>query len=74
MSKKTTIPAASTVHDDEFLTSEEVAEWLNMSKPGLSHWRADGIGPPYLKAGRWIRYRRSAVARWIAEQEAASCQ
>jgi excisionase family DNA binding protein len=52
----------------ELLTAEEVATWLRMTKAWVyAQTRANNI--PYVPLGRYVRYRRSAVAEWVAETE-----
>jgi excisionase family DNA binding protein len=53
---------------DELMTAEEVAERLRMTRAWVySETRLDRI--PHLRLGRYFRYRRSAIERWIAELE-----
>lgn len=42
-----------------------VAERLGVAEKSLTNWRADGTGPPYVRAGRLIRYRAVDVDAWI---------
>ena len=51
------------------MTSKEVAEYLQISESLLNGYRADGIGPVYLKLGRLVRYRLDDVEKWLSEQE-----
>lgn len=57
-------------HDDDLLTIEQVAELLGLAKRTLINWRSAGRGPTAFRLGRALRYRRSAVDAWVAEQEA----
>jgi len=36
----------------------------------LYYWRHKGIGPPSVRIGRRVMYRRGDVEAWIAEQAA----
>ena len=56
----------------ELLTTQEVAELLNVSKRSVIRWRNERIGPPWCKLGRNIRYRRESLEHWIAESEQQS--
>lgn len=38
----------------------------------LQRWRLEGTGPVFVKVGRLVRYRRSALDAWLAAREAAS--
>jgi hypothetical protein len=46
-------------------TPEEVAEYLrDIPVKTLAEWRSRGIGPAYMKIGRYVRYRWSDVLAW----------
>jgi predicted site-specific integrase-resolvase len=45
-------------HDD-LLSPEQAATILRKSTATLSRWRTAGLGPPYIKNGGSIEYRRS---------------
>jgi excisionase family DNA binding protein len=52
----------------ELLTAAEVATWLRMTPAWVyAQTRANKI--PHVSLGRYVRYRRSAVAEWMAEIE-----
>ena len=55
----------------DLLTAGEAARELRIDPGTLSRWRARGLGPRFCRFGRHIRYRRSAVERWIASSELA---
>lgn len=50
--------------DDRCLKTSEVAEYLGLSTKTLRSYRADGLGPDYVKFGRMVRYRLSDVKNW----------
>lgn len=50
------------------LTPTEVAELLRVPVRLLSEWRSAGRGPPFIKCGRLVRYRREAVESWLDQQ------
>lgn len=54
----------------EFETPEEVADRLRVPIRTLYDWRLRGVGPPALRIGKRLRYRRSDVDAWLAEQVA----
>lgn len=56
---------------NDLLTSAQVAELLQVSLRTVERMRATGTGPPWLKIGKSVRYRRKAVLKWLAEQEDA---
>lgn len=47
------------------LNEKEAARFLSMSYRTLQSWRSAGEGPPYLKLGRSIRYRRGDLIAWV---------
>lgn len=56
---------------DELLVTMDVASLLAVSPETIQHWRHVGLGPKWFRVGSSaVRYRRSAVDRWLAEQEA----
>lgn len=50
-------------------TPAEVAKHLGVPLRTLSQWRYLGVGPAYVKVGRHVRYRWSAVERYEDEHE-----
>jgi predicted DNA-binding transcriptional regulator AlpA len=59
--------SAQITHDpDSALTENQAAEFLGMSVRTLQAWRVRGGGPPYVKIGRAVRYRRRTL---VAFQE-----
>lgn len=53
---------------DELLAPPDVADHLGVPERTLSQWRYLGKGPEYMKIGRHIRYRKSALERWLDQQ------
>ncbi|MCR9096296.1 MAG: helix-turn-helix domain-containing protein [bacterium] len=52
----------------EMLTTGEVATLLKVHQVSLKQWRGRrGTGPPYVRIGRSIRYRRRDVEAWMEE-------
>lgn len=54
---------------DELLTPDELAAYLKVAVKTLAQWRWQRVGPPHLKAGGHVRYRRSAVEAWLEASE-----
>lgn len=48
-------------------TSKECADFMGISEKALRSRRQRGSSPPYVKAGRTVRYVPRDVARWIDE-------
>jgi hypothetical protein len=51
---------------EQYLTTEQVAVWLQIAPKTLRNWRSSGIGPPGIKIYGHVRYGRAAVEGWIA--------
>lgn len=52
---------------DPILSEEELAKWLDTSRPTLQRQRSDGSGPPFVQlSARRIGYRKSTIERWLA--------
>ena len=51
--------------DDALLTENEAADALRISVRTLQAWRLKAAGPPFVRVGRAIRYRRGDVKIWI---------
>lgn len=61
------------IFGDRLLTPTELAERLGVSVGTLANMRWRGGGPPYIRmSGRCVRYRPSAVEKWISEREVSS--
>jgi predicted DNA-binding transcriptional regulator AlpA len=52
----------------------DVSEILKVSQATLRHWRAVGRGPEYLRVGRHVRYRPSAIEEWLEEGRGAAVE
>jgi predicted DNA-binding transcriptional regulator AlpA len=50
---------------DELLTEREVAALLKLSVRTLQSWRTRKVGPPVVRVGRSIRYRRGSLMDWL---------
>ena len=53
-------------------SAEEVATYLGIPVKTLGNWRASGVGPPYSKIGKHVRYARGEVERWALETRAVA--
>ncbi len=67
----------STTRSDEMIspvlmTVREAARFLRISESCLNKWRLTGEGPPFIKLGAAVRYRRRDVEAWIDEQTRTS--
>jgi predicted DNA-binding transcriptional regulator AlpA len=50
---------------DTLLNESQTAELLNVSMRTLQAWRARGLGPPVVRLGRAVRFRRRDLLLWI---------
>ena len=53
----------------EYLRTPEAARHLSVSHQYLEVSRCRGEGPPYVKLGRAVRYRRAALDEWAKSRE-----
>lgn len=53
--------------EKEFLTVEQLCQWLNISRRTSERWRKAGM--PFIKQGSVIRFDRKAVTEWLKSKE-----
>ncbi|WP_212992935.1 helix-turn-helix transcriptional regulator [Actinoplanes auranticolor] len=53
---------------------DEVAALMKIPVGTLRKWRSAGNGPQGFRLGKYVRFRRSSVDRFIADIEAAQNQ
>lgn len=53
----------------DYLSSEELACALNISRRTLHRWGRLRKGPPSVKIGRRVYYRRTALDAWLLQNE-----
>ncbi len=53
----------------DWLSREELAEELGIAPGTLAKWATERKGPPLVKIGRCVFYRRAAVRKWLAKRE-----
>jgi predicted DNA-binding transcriptional regulator AlpA len=62
----TTGQAADFLRGTTLLTEKQAAERLQLSVRTLQSWRVrSSTGPPFIKAGRSVRYRLSDLDVWL---------
>ena len=57
--------ASLVVDQDSLLNEVEAARFLAVSVRTLQAWRTKGIGPPFVRLGRAVRYSRQALIDWV---------
>jgi predicted DNA-binding transcriptional regulator AlpA len=58
-------------HDDDLMTTAEVAGLTRSPESTVRYWRHLRTGPHSFRVGRRVLYRRSEVERWISDRERA---
>lgn len=62
--RKSVLPALP-ADPDVLLDAKQVARIINMSPKFVEGRRVRGGGIPYIKVGRYVRYRRNDVEAWL---------
>jgi hypothetical protein len=65
--KDRTAEAAPFLNPDAWLTEHETSEELGISVRTLQGYRVKGIGPPYTKRNKLVRYQRRLNQQWALE-------
>ena len=52
-----------------WITRKDLADALSITVDTLGRWEARRFGPPCVRAGRMVLYRRRAVQDWLGAQE-----
>jgi DNA-binding transcriptional MerR regulator len=55
-----------------FMSTKDVEDEFGIPEGTLRYYRSSGMGPASFRLAGRVRYRRSAVLAWIAEQEQAT--
>lgn len=55
----------------ELLTSQQVADLLGLKKDTIEKWRRQRRGPAFVRLGGAIRYRQSAIRKFLDDQTVA---
>jgi predicted DNA-binding transcriptional regulator AlpA len=54
--------------DSPFLDERRLCGELGISSVTTTKWRAQAKGPPFIKVGRLVRYRRSDLEAWLVSR------
>ena len=57
-----------TTTSGEWATDYELAKLIKISRTKLKEDRYRGVGPPYTRVGRVVRYHVPTVQAWLAER------
>lgn len=52
----------------QLMTTQDVADYLDVPVSTIYQWRTRGIGPRAARVGRHLRWRRSDVDSWLDQQ------
>ncbi|MFN7542943.1 MAG: helix-turn-helix transcriptional regulator [Acidobacteriota bacterium] len=58
-------------NDSLLIDERAVAKALTVSLATVRRWRYEGGGPPFLKIGALVRYRREAIDAWLEAKAVA---
>ncbi|MFD8496192.1 helix-turn-helix transcriptional regulator [Amycolatopsis sp. NPDC059657] len=53
---------------DALLTAEDLADFCRVSTKTVYAWNTTGEGPKYHRVGKYVRYRRSDVDKWLEKR------
>lgn len=56
----------------DHLNNQEAAQYLGLKAATLNKWRVYGEGPPFIKVGRLVRYRRSDLDAYLSGRRVQS--
>ena len=67
----TEVKLGAPIVPSEYLTTQQAAAYLNLSRQYLeaARYRGDGSGPAYVKLERAVRYRRSVLDAWMSAHD-----
>lgn len=50
---------------EEYLTREQLADKLGVTRDTVARWSTQGIGPDLIKVGRKVFYHEHAIRDWL---------
>ncbi|WP_457646424.1 helix-turn-helix transcriptional regulator [Profundibacter sp.] len=53
----------------DWISRADLAQELGVTTGTLARWATERTGPPLVRVGRRVFYRRSAVRKWLIERE-----
>jgi excisionase family DNA binding protein len=53
----------------EIYSVKEACSYLKVSIHTLNKWRSEKKGPPYIKMGRYVKYNRESLDRFLKNHE-----
>jgi len=64
MRENETTAAGERPQPHEYLKDKAAGEVLGFAPVTLQEWRREGKGPPFVRLGRSVRYRRADLDAW----------
>ncbi len=64
-----TVQSSFELLGEEFLTPTQIAQLSGKSERTVDWWRETHQGPPFIRLGKSIFYRKSAFLAWLIAQE-----
>jgi predicted DNA-binding transcriptional regulator AlpA len=62
------VRSTNSVDDLALIDEKQLCADLGISSVTATKWRAKAAGPPFIKVGRLVRYRRADVEAWLASR------
>lgn len=59
---------AGNAEPEPLLSMDDLCKWLQVSPQTVYKWRALGSGPPAMRLGKHLRWRRREVEQWLASR------
>lgn len=59
---------------EEILTEPQFAQLMGKTVRTVRLWEQLRIGPPRIKIGKTVRYRKTAVEAWLRSRESRPCR
>ena len=56
-------------NNETLLSPQGLADLLGIPVGTIYQWNYRKVGPPALRVGRHVRYRRSEVEHWLEQQQ-----
>ena len=66
MTDSTSQRAATTITARNLMTTDQLCEFLQVSRRTVATWRAQHTGPAYFRLGNSVRYRPDDVDAWLS--------
>ncbi len=54
---------------DDYFDKQTLARALRVSTRTVDRWHTLRVGPPRIKVGKQVLYRRSTITRWLEARE-----